>query len=232
MARSLRCPRCSTVVTIEEGQIPVCPACGFGGPVAAIPATPPPSAALPPTPPASFVPPPQPPAPGGLQMPSMAPPPPATSASAAWPAAPRPRPGPVTFVAVLGFIRGGFDALIGLALAVGGPFFSDLMARYGNRPVGMAGTFIGIVFSIFGVFLVLIAILQLVVAANVMAGREWARVVQLVLSFISGLISLLLLAGGGFLSLVGLGFDIATIAILFGQDARTYFRQGQTMRYG
>ncbi|MEA3142776.1 MAG: hypothetical protein QOG31_100 [Thermoplasmata archaeon] len=38
MARSLRCPRCSTVVTVEEGQTPRCPSCGFGGPVAATPA--------------------------------------------------------------------------------------------------------------------------------------------------------------------------------------------------
>lgn len=204
MARSLRCPRCSTVITVAEGQTPVCPSCGFGGPAPAI-------RAAPPAAPAPY-------APSATGSPHAAGAPPMPLSA---PAQPRQRPGSVTFLAVIVFIQAGFMALAGLALTLGGTFFGALLADLTAEAA--VGALVTALFLVVGVVFLALAVLEFFIARGLLRGRNWARITQIVLSFIGCLLTLGALAVGNFTGVLSLALNIAAIVILFGRNAKAYF---------
>jgi hypothetical protein len=156
---------------------------------------------------------------------------PAMMPFSALPPQPRARPGSVTFLAVLGFIGAGFVALAGLVLLLGGSFLGALVEKYADQTDGgaVAGGVAAIVFAVVGVVALLLAALEFFIARGLLKGRNWARITQLVLSFIGlavGLPSLLL---GNFPSVLGLAMNVASIVILFSRDAKAYFEQPRPM---
>jgi hypothetical protein len=147
MARSLRCPRCSTIVTVQEGQTPVCPSCGFGGPVAAIPTAPAASATA---------------APAGFDMLPPAPAPaPFTPFSPAQ--AQRRTSTPAVASLVLGIVAllfcwipfaGLAAAIVAVVLgAIGINEANKDPARVAGKGMAIAGLVLGIIAGVFGLLL-------------------------------------------------------------------------------
>jgi hypothetical protein len=212
--RSLRCPRCSTVITAEAGQTATCPACGFTGPA------PPPA-----TPAPGTLPPPLSPLPGPTAASAWGPP--AAGGFSSLPDAPQQRPAGVTFVGVVGIILGALGAFGGLILAHFGSIFAAAFRNYRSSTGASFGAALATILAIVGILLIAYAVLQIVVGANVLKGRPWARTTQLVLSFLGGFIGLTTLVVGNFVALVTVGLDIAIIVVLFGREAQQYFAHGR-----
>ncbi|MEK6976533.1 MAG: hypothetical protein AABY18_09355 [Candidatus Thermoplasmatota archaeon] len=153
---------------------------------------------------------------------------PSTHFGSAESAGPQQRPGWVLAVAILQFINGGFAILGGLAVAFFGTLFAAIMSAFFG-PLGALGGLlvaIGLVIVIFGVLYVLLAM-------QVLKGRDWARITSIVLSSISGAFGLLSLMGGNFTTLFSLAFDVLIIVGLCLPESRAWFaRQSTGQRQG
>ncbi len=204
----LKCPRCATIVETAPGTSPVCPACGFGGPA--------PGRAAPP-------PPPPPAATGGWAATA-----PAFGAPPPMPMGRPPRPGWVTFVAVLEFIGAGILTVVGLLLiAFGGALATAFEGEYGLSD--LAGGFIAAA----GGVLIVLGVLDLVVGIFVLKGHQWARVVSLVFAFLGVLGSLGGMARGAFGGNgLGLVLDVLVIVGLFMPQSRAYFGERVAPSHG
>jgi hypothetical protein len=130
------------------------------------------------------------------------------------------RPGWVLAVAVLQFINGGFGILAGMVVAFFGTLFAAFLAAFFAPLAALGGiiVFVGFVIMAFGVLYVLLAV-------QVLKGREWARVLSIVLSAISGALNVLSLLGGNPLALFAVAFDALIIVGLCLPETRACFAQ-------
>jgi hypothetical protein len=107
--------------------------------------------------------------------------------------APPQRPGKVTFAAIIMILFGVLITLFSLLIVLGGAIFagagSEIETQVPGFPSGMAGAVAGVLI-VFGVIALAIGILEIVVGANVLGGKGWARITGIVLAVILGLFSL------------------------------------------
>ena len=144
----------------------------------------------------------------------------ATPAYATAPAGTRPRPGWVLAVAILMFISGGFGILIGMVVA----FFGTVAAAFLSAFFGPLGALGGLIVLV-GLLIIVFGVLYILLATQVLKGRDWARVLAIVLSAISGAFSLLSLFDSDGGELLYLAFDVLIIVGLCLPDTRAWFAQ-------
>lgn len=212
MPRQLKCPKCGTVNTIADGAKPTCAACGFGGPAGAAP---PPAATAGPSQPAWGNQPAAAPAWGGPPMHGSA---------------PTQRPGTVTAAAVLGFVAGGLDILIGALVLMGGLALMALGAAGSAASQGMDGgafaafgALLGVILLIVGGLAILMGVFYIVGAAGVLKGRR--RNMLRTVAIVSGVLNLLNLLTGNLVAVLGLGLDVTIIVLLSIQSSNAWFAQ-------
>jgi hypothetical protein len=105
------------------------------------------------------------------------------------------RPTGVTVIAILDFLGAGLSILGGLGLMLGGGFIATLINQQGGQgSAGAAGILAGIGAAV-GVFCLIIAAIEIVLAVGLLKLKEWARIVTIVLTAIFGALGLLGLLG-------------------------------------
>ena len=110
-----------------------------------------------------------------------------------------PRPGMVTSAGITMIVLGALIVILGLfallaAAIVGGAgnAINVDAPGFGNFAGAVAGVII-----VFALILLAIGILDIVAGANVLGGRQWARITGIVLAVLLGLFGLASLAGNG-----------------------------------
>lgn len=202
----LKCPSCAAVIDVPAGTAPVCPSCGFKGRAPSAPA----GAGKP--------------APAARPAPGLSPLPAPSPFSAPPVQAPLPRPGWVTFAAVMQFIGAGALILAGLILAIMGPFVADAIAEDPEVNPEFADLG-GALLAVVGVIAILFGVLALVLGIYLLKGRQWARILTLVFAFIGGILGLLSLVLGDPSSLLGTVLNTLVIVGLLLPVSRQWFEQ-------
>lgn len=133
------------------------------------------------------------------------------------------RPGWTTTAVVLQFISGGFAAIAGIFLLIGGGAIARFVPSVG-------GDIAGAVLAFIGIFLLIFAVLYLLLASQVAKGRNWARITTIVLSSISAFFNLFGLMGGNFMAIFSIAFDALIIVGLCMPDSRAWFAQQEANR--
>lgn len=198
----LKCPNCSNVITARAGTAPTCPACGFTGVATPAPAAPA-ATASPATRPAAVATP--------------------FSPVEAPPRGSLPRPGWVTMVAVFQFIGGGFLALGGLLVATVGGSVASLI----DHPVA---DILGSIAAVAGIIMIAIGILEILLGTQVLKGKEWARIVSLVLAFLAAAADAFGLLAGNVFGIFSLAIDVLIIVGLLLPQTVAWFRQEDEAR--
>lgn len=153
-------------------------------------------AAPPPAPP-QYTPPPAPP----QYAPPQYPPPPGMPSQYApypTPMGP-PRPGMVTGAGITMIVLGALIVLLGLFAVIAGVFVGGAANAINVQTPGfgnLAGAVAGVII-VFALILLAIGILDIVAGANVLGGRQWARITGIVLAVILALFGLGSVAGNG-----------------------------------
>jgi hypothetical protein len=132
----------------------------------------------------------------------------------------------VKILSILGYIGAGLNALFGLALIFGSSFIASLITSMPvNDPslsfLGTMGTglFIGI-----GVIVLLLALLEFIVSKGLWEGKNWARMVVLVVSSISVFAAIINLIFGDFSSIFGIMlYGIVIYYLEFIPETKKYF---------
>lgn len=105
------------------------------------------------------------------------------------------RPTGVTVIAILDFLGAGLCILGGLGMMLGGGFIATLINQQGGQAgAGAAGILAGIGVMV-GVFCLIIAAVEIILAVGLLKLKEWARIVTIVLTAIFGALGLLGLLG-------------------------------------
>lgn len=105
------------------------------------------------------------------------------------------RPTGVTVLAILDFIGAGLCVLIGLLMIVGGGFMATMMSQQGGQgSAGVAGLFAGLG-AVAGVFAIIFGGVCALLGFGLWKLKEWARIVSIVLTGISGAFQLFGLLG-------------------------------------
>jgi hypothetical protein len=105
------------------------------------------------------------------------------------------RPTGVTVIAVLDFLGAGLCILVGLSMMLGAGFIANIINQQGGQgSAGAAGIFAGIG-VVAGIFFLIIAAIDVVLAVGLLKLKEWARIVTIVLTAIGGALGLLGLLG-------------------------------------
>jgi hypothetical protein len=136
------------------------------------------------------------------------------SAPPAWSGKPT-RPGWVTFVGVVDFIGGGAGILIGLVVAVAGSAFA---AAFG----GLGTLFSGLL-AVLGVIIIVLGILYILLGVQVLKGRNWARIVNIVFAILGLVGAVFSIARGNFGSIVSLALDGLIVFALFRPESKAFF---------
>lgn len=133
------------------------------------------------------------------------------------PTGPVQRPGWVVMVAVFQFIGGGGAILGGLLLAtIGG----SVAAAFGSL-----GDLFGGFIAALGIVLIVLGVLEVLLGTQVLRGREWARILSLVLAFIGAAGQAFGLMMGNFFGVFGLAIDVLIIVGLMITPTRLWFAQ-------
>ncbi|MGW1772933.1 DUF3824 domain-containing protein [Streptomyces sp. NPDC002104] len=93
-----------------------------------------------------------------------------------YPGADVPMPGGVKGARVVLFILGGFEALAGLFIAVGGALFASALSESSSSSTSDMGAVAGGVFVVAGLFLVALSLWPILTAAKLSKGRGGVRV--------------------------------------------------------
>lgn len=105
------------------------------------------------------------------------------------------RPTGVTVIAVLDFLGAAVCILFGLGMMVGGGFLASFINQQGGQgSAGAAGVFAGLGAAV-GIFFLIIAAVDIVLALGLLKLKEWARIVTIVLTGIGAALGLLGLLG-------------------------------------
>lgn len=106
------------------------------------------------------------------------------------------RPTGVTVIAILDFLGAGLCILGGLGLMFGGGFIASIINQQGGQAgAGAAGILAGIGVMV-GIFCLLIAAVDIILAVGLLKLKEWARIITIVLTGIFGALGVLGLLGG------------------------------------
>ena len=134
------------------------------------------------------------------------------------------RPMGVTLGSIYLLVIGVLIALVGGCTIIGGSAISSLG---GSDTTGTAGAIAGFVAG-FGIFILILGILQIVAGAGALGGRGWARWLGIVLSIIFAII-LLLGALGTMASNNGITSGLVTliIGVLYALTAYAFIAAGQ-----
>ncbi len=98
------------------------------------------------------------------------------------------RPIGVKILSILGFIGAGLGVLFGLLAVFAGPLFFALMPEIEELPwLASAGAAISL---IVGIILIVFSLIGYFISRGLWDGKEWARIVTLVFSWISGISAL------------------------------------------
>ena len=100
-----------------------------------------------------------------------------------------PRPTGVTILGILGVIGGGFAILLAVFLLLGSNFLA-------NRAPGLPGVLIGLGGTLLGVFIAGLGALYLVAGIGLLALKEWARILTMVVAGIGLIFAALAVMGG------------------------------------
>lgn len=116
------------------------------------------------------------------------------------------------------------ELLFGVLALLGGLFFigaggSGLLSMLGY------GAYVGFSFG-FGGFILAIGTLAIVVGWGMWSGREWARVLAIVLYGLWALFNLLSLIGGAISSVVGLLISVFLLWYMFRPRVKAFFGKG------
>jgi hypothetical protein len=105
------------------------------------------------------------------------------------------RPTGVTVIAILDFLGAAFCVVIGLAMMLGGGFLASFVNQQGGQGnAGAAGILAGLGAAL-GIFCLIIAAIDIVLAVGLLKLKEWARIVTIILTGIFGALVLLGLLG-------------------------------------
>ncbi len=135
-------------------------------------------------------------------------------------------PTPVKVISILTYIGSGLNLLFSLVLILGSSFIAGLIANMTpNDPVvDLIGTIgVGVLIG-FGILILLIAILEFFVAKGIWEGKNWARIVLLVIASIAVFFSVMRLIVGDFSTIIGIliyGFIIYYLG--FEDKTKNYF---------
>lgn len=132
------------------------------------------------------------------------------------------RPGWVVMVAVFQFIGGGLLVLGGLLVATVGGVFAQFLGAIGDAIGGLI-VIVGILMLVFGV-------LEILLGTQVLKGREWARIVSLVLAFLAGAFDLFGLIAGNVMGIFSLAIDVLIIVGLLMPQTKAWFQQEDQRR--
>jgi hypothetical protein len=124
------------------------------------------------------------------------------------------RPTGVTVIAILDFLGAAFCVLIGLGMMLGGGFLATFVNQQGGQgSAGAAGILAGLGAAV-GIFCLIIAAVEIVLALGLLKLKEWARIVTIVLTGISAALGALGLLGSFIhFSLVGTLLRVCILAI-------------------
>jgi hypothetical protein len=101
------------------------------------------------------------------------------------------RPVGVTVIAILAFLGAGLCILAGLGMMLGGGFLASIVNQQGGQgSMGAAGMLAGIG-AVVGIFCLVIAAIEIVLAVGLLKLKEWARIVTIVLTGIFAALGLL-----------------------------------------
>jgi len=105
------------------------------------------------------------------------------------------RPVGVTIIAILDFFGAGLCILGGLGMMLGGGIVANLINQQGGQGgAGAAGILAGIGVMV-GIFCLIVAAVEIILAVGLLKLKEWARIVTIVLTGIFGALGLLGLLG-------------------------------------
>ena len=103
------------------------------------------------------------------------------------------RPTGVTVIAILDFIGAAFSVLGGIGMMAGGGMLATLMNQQGQTN-GMSGL-VASLGAVMGVFLLVIAAVEIILGVGLLKLKEWARMVTVILTAIFAALGLLGLLG-------------------------------------
>ena len=122
------------------------------------------------------------------------------------------RPTGVTVIAILDFIGAAFSVLGGIGMMAGGGMLATLMNQQGQAN-GMSGLAASLG-AVMGVFLLVIAAVEIILGVGLLKLKEWARMVTVILTAIFAALGLLGLLGSFVhFNLVAVLFKVCVLAI-------------------
>lgn len=138
------------------------------------------------------------------------------------------RPLGVAILAVLEIIAGILAALVGLLSVILGGF----MWAYLETLVGLIGTvggFVGAIVTAIGVVILVIGAISIVLGWALWGGKEWARILSIILSLIGVLFGLLVLfaaiGAGGLIGIIIIAIQAIIIYYLTTPGVKAFFTQ-------
>lgn len=132
------------------------------------------------------------------------------------------RPIGITILAILLFIAATLFIIAGLAFIALGPLIESLMRE---SMVGLRGSpaLISLLAGAFGIFFLVVGAIVFVLGWGLWTGKGWAWWLQVILTALGALSSLLAIAEGDATSLVGLLIDALIIYYFFKPHVKDYF---------
>lgn len=145
------------------------------------------------------------------------------------PITPASRPRWVTSLAIILFVMGGFAALGGLALALGGAGAMGMGTMFGPLAAVIGGALV-----VIALFMFIFAAVYIIAGIGLLRGRRWARTLTLVLLWIAGIANLVGFLGGlgngnfgsALISLLFVGINALFLWKLYTDPVRAYFKGG------
>jgi hypothetical protein len=124
------------------------------------------------------------------------------------------RPTGVTVIAILDFIGAAFCVLLGLGMMLGGGFLASFINQQNGQGSGPAAGMLAGLGAAVGIFFLILAAIDMVLAMGLLKLKEWARIVTIVLTAIGGALGALGLLGSLIhFSLIGTLFRVCILAI-------------------
>lgn len=127
----------------------------------------------------------------------------------------------VRIISILFYVRAIFGILIGLALAIGGSVFvrtgtgqaviQEVSAQLGANPSILTSTNLTALFVGFGIVFLILGIVEMLIARGLWRGKQWARIVTIILMVLAVINSIGELFQG---NVVGGMFDLIISAFI------------------
>ncbi|MDH5363086.1 MAG: hypothetical protein OEW84_07210 [Aigarchaeota archaeon] len=138
------------------------------------------------------------------------------------------RPLGVAILAVLDIIAGILAALVGLLSVIAGGFLWAYLETFIGPP-GAIGGFLGAIVTAIGVVILVIGAISIVLGWALWGGKEWARILSIILSVIGMLFGLLVLfvaiGAGGLFGIVIIAVHVIVIYYLTRPSVKAFFAQ-------